>query len=98
MLAINEGEFKALIKDGNAAVLFGGDHCSACKAVEPLVGSTCAMYKLPAYKLDASDSPIAMRYAIRSLPTLILFRNGIETHRLIGSFTHQELLNALIAR
>ena len=95
MNEINDTEFKTVINARSVVVLFGGDHCAACKVVEPVVGSTCALYKVPFYKMDVGDSGLAMQYSIHALPTLILFKDGKEAERLIGAFKRQQLLDVL---
>ena len=95
MNEINDTEFKTVIKGRSVVILFGGDHCAACKAVEPVVGATCALYKVPFYKMDVGGSGVAMQYSIRALPTLILFKDGKEAERLIGAFKRQQLLDVM---
>jgi thioredoxin 2 len=47
-------------------------------------------------KVDTEALPaVAQRLAIRSIPTLILFRNGVETRRLSGALPAAEITKQL---
>jgi thioredoxin 1 len=52
--------------------------------------------KLRVAKLDVDQNPItAGRFGVRSIPTMILFKNGREAQRLVGYMPKEKLLALL---
>jgi thioredoxin 1 len=73
---------------------FTADWCSPCKRTRPIVEElsreqTTAMFQI----IDVDDnSTLANTFAIQSIPTFILFENGIEKNRIIGGQTRDQLV------
>jgi len=73
---------------------FTADWCSPCKRTRPIVEElsreqTVAMFQI----IDVDDnSTLANTFAIQSIPTFILFENGIEKNRIIGGQTKESLI------
>ena len=74
---------------------FWAQWCAPCRMMAPAYTQAAAELKLKARlaKLDTEAEPdIAARYGIRSIPTLIAFRNGREIARQSGALDLQNLL------
>ena len=69
--------------------------CGPCKMMAPQFAK--AALQLPEVrfiKVDSDEAPQASaRYAIRSIPTLILFKHGQEIGRLSGALSAAELIS-----
>jgi len=66
---------------------FYADWCGPCKAVAPVVERAAKHYdgRITFGKLNIDYSPeSASRYGVRSIPTMILFRDGKQTSRMQG--------------
>lgn len=66
---------------------FYADWCGPCKAVAPVVERAAKHYagRITFAKLNIDGSPdVAKRLGVRSVPTMILFRNGKQTSRMQG--------------
>ena len=73
---------------------FWADWCGPCKMMAPAFQAAAADIEPAARlaKLDTEANPgIAGRYHIRSIPTLILFRQGKETARVSGALDRSGL-------
>lgn len=71
-------------------VTFTGPKCMICRRLAPMLDTVLreAGPGLASAKVDAEAQPaIAERYAIRSLPTTLLFRDGALADRLVGFAT-----------
>jgi thioredoxin-like negative regulator of GroEL len=71
-------------------VTFTGPKCIICKRLAPMLETVVreAGPALASAKVDAEALPeVAERFAIRSLPTTLLFRNGALADRLVGFAT-----------
>ncbi len=74
---------------------FWAEWCGPCKMMAPVLVQAAARLepKLRVAKVDTErNQTIAARYGIRSIPTLILFRNGAEITRQSGAMDLKTLL------
>ncbi len=72
--------------------------CGPCRMVSPIVEELAGEYngKLKVAKLDVdSNQAIAMRYGIRSIPTLLLFKNGAVVEQIIGAVPKRVIVDKL---
>jgi thioredoxin 2 len=70
------------------AVDFWAEWCGPCKMFAPVFAQHAGEEKtrLRCAKLDTEAEPaIAQRYGIRSIPSLLLFKNGAEVDRVAGA-------------
>jgi len=66
---------------------FYADWCAPCRMVAPFMDDIARerIGKLLVAKVDTDRAPeVAMKYGIRSIPTLIVFKGGEEVERSVG--------------
>ncbi len=85
----NETSFEAEVVQSDRPVLvdFSATWCGPCKKLEPVVHEIADDYKgrLKVVKVDIDKAPgIAAKFAVMSVPTLVLFRDGKVMDQLIG--------------
>lgn len=78
---------------GTVLVDFYADWCGPCKMVSPIVDELSnENTDLGFRKVNVDEEPdLAVRYNVRSIPTLILFKDGEEVDRLVGFAPKQRL-------
>ena len=86
---VAQDDFDATVLKASVPVLvdFYADWCGPCKMVAPLVDELAHkhMGKVLVTKVDTDRAPeVAAKYDIRSIPTLIIFRDGVEVERSMG--------------
>ena len=67
---------------------FWAEWCGPCRAIAPALEEIAAEMdgKVTIAKLNVDENPdIMMRYGVRSIPTLILFKNGEPTSMQVGA-------------
>ena len=77
---------------------FWAEWCGPCKMIAPVLEEIAAEQagKLRIGKLNVDENPeTARRFGVMSIPTMIVFRNGEESTRLVGAKGKGQLLQEL---
>ena len=72
--------------------------CGPCRTVGPVVDQLAAELagRVRVGKVNVDDNPqIAARFAVRSIPTLLILRGGEEIDRIVGAVPKQEIMRHL---
>ena len=88
---------RVLHASGPVALDFYQASCPPCKILEPRLERWAAQHRgrLPVYRVDIDrDMPIANQFAVKTIPTVLLLRDGKESERLDGLITDEDLENA----
>lgn len=89
---------EVLQSDLPVLVDFTATWCGPCKALAPIVEKIADEFQgqVKVGKLDIDASrPVAERYRIRSVPTVMVFRGGQKTGEHIGLTTRDKLVKLL---
>jgi thioredoxin 1 len=79
---------------------FWAPWCGPCRMVAPIVEELADEYagKVEFAKLNTDDNPVtAAKYGIRSIPTLLVFKNGQPVGQIIGFRPKSDLKKRLDA-
>ncbi len=93
---INEKDFEKEVLKSDIPVLvdFWATWCGPCNMIAPLIEKMAKEYegKMKVIKIDIdSNSNIASELGIRSIPTLIFFKNGDIVDQVIGVVSEMQL-------
>ncbi|MBQ4101160.1 MAG: thioredoxin [Oscillospiraceae bacterium] len=98
VLKINGSNFNEQILEKDVALVdFYADWCGPCKMVAPVVeeiADECPDITVAKANVD-ENADLASRYKVVSIPTLIVFKKGKESARIVG-FTPKEKIFAIL--
>lgn len=84
-------DFKEEIKKDFVLVDFYADWCGPCKALGEIL-ETLEDINILKINVDEHQS-IAQEFAVMSIPTIIIFKNGVEVSKNIGMLPKDQLLD-----
>ena len=89
-----EGSLKEmLVKEGITLVDFSAIWCGPCQMLEPVLNEVAKVTDYKVIKVDVDQAgDLAVEYEIRSVPTIIVFKNGKLAERLTGFMTKDEIM------
>ena len=93
---VNAESFEAEVLNSKLPVLadFYSDSCVPCKRLSPVLAEIEEQYadRINIAKININfDAELAEKYEVRAAPTLIFFKDGQETERLIGAVRKSEI-------
>jgi thioredoxin 1 len=77
---------------------FWAEWCGPCKMIAPILDEIAdeQLGKLRIAKLNVDQHPeIALRFGVQSIPTMIVFKDGEPSKRLVGAKAKSQLLQEL---
>ena len=92
----SDGTFEADVLQNDKPVLldFWAEWCGPCKMIAPLLEEVAVAHadKLAVMKLNVDENPnTAQKFGIRSIPTLILFKDGAVQAQKMGAMPKSQL-------
>ena len=97
VLKLKNKDFDTAIQSGIALVDFYADWCGPCKMMSPIVDEIAdERTDVTVAKVNVDESSeLASRFGVVSIPTLIIFKDGKESSRIIGARPKAEILAEL---
>ncbi len=97
ILHTTDNDFDADVINNEKSVLvdFWAEWCGPCKAIAPILDEVAEELDgtLDVVKLNVDENPsVSQKYGIRSIPTIIIFKNGAVQAQKLGAMSKSQLI------
>ena len=97
-LDLTATNFEESIKEGTALVDFWAPWCGPCRMLSPVIEELAEDFdgKAKICKVNTDEEQdIAVKYGIRSIPTILFFKDGELVDQMVGASSKQVLADKI---
>ena len=96
---VSDSNFETEVLASQVPVLvdFWAPWCAPCRMITPMLEEIAQEYegRVKVVKMNTDQNSTAMRYHIRSIPTILLFKDGQVVDQIIGAVPKKQITDKL---
>jgi len=96
-MILTDDNFEEVVKsNGLVLVDFWAEWCGPCKKVSPILDEISEEHGILVGKLNIDENPVKpAEYSVSSIPTMVLFEDGVVIKTIIGAKPKHKMLEEL---
>ena len=95
MIEVNNDNFdKEVLDEKLVLALFSANWCGSCRTLKHVLKELETSFKIVSIDVD-EEIDLADEYKIRSIPCLIVFKDGVEVKRSVGTKTKKDIIDMM---
>jgi len=100
MINATDQTFSELVRKGTTLAVFSAHWCGPCRLLHPRIKAFAAKTpELSIVEVDIDECPkLVQAYALKKVPTVILFKTGIEKRRREGMMSESDIVGLVQGR
>jgi thioredoxin 1 len=96
MIVTDDNFDEAIKSNGLILIDFWAEWCGPCKRVSPILDEISNEHGILVGKLNIDENPVKpVEYSVSSIPTMVLFEDGVVVKTIIGAKPKHKMLEEL---
>ncbi len=98
VITLTDANYKSKVSKGVVLIDFWAPWCMPCKMIVPVINEVAEEMgdKMMVGKLNVDENPVVSNeFGIRSIPSLIVLKNGREVDRMVGVKSKQAIIQSI---
>jgi thioredoxin 1 len=96
-MIVTDESFEEVVKSNRLVLIdFWAEWCGPCKKVSPILDEISKEHGILVGKLNIDENPLKpVEYSVSSIPTMVLFEDGVVVKTIIGAKPKHKMLEEL---
>ena len=96
-MIVTDESFEEVVKSNGLVLIdFWAEWCGPCKKVSPILDEISKEHGILVGKLNIDENPVKTgEYSVSSIPTMVLFEDGVVVKTIIGAKPKHKMLEEL---
>ena len=96
-MIVTDKDFDEVLSNNSLVLMdFWAEWCGPCRTLSPILEELSNETGLLVGKLNVDENPVkTLEYGIKSIPSMVLFKDGRAVHTIVGAMPKHRLLKEL---